>query len=85
MHTDFDLPIANILHTSCPHYYRYGQAGESEEQFADRMAKELDDLIQREGPETVAAFIAEPIMGAGGVIIPPKGYFAKIGKVLRQI
>ncbi len=84
VHTDFDLPIKNILHTSCPHYYRFGEAGETEEQFADRMAKDLEDLIHREGPETIAAFIAEPIMGAGGVIVPPKGYFAKIQKVLAK-
>jgi 4-aminobutyrate---pyruvate transaminase len=82
VHTDFDLPIKNIMHTSCPHYYRFGEAGETEEQFADRMAKDLDDLIQREGPDTIAAFIAEPVMGAGGVIVPPKGYFAKIQAVL---
>jgi 4-aminobutyrate--pyruvate transaminase len=84
VHNDFDLPIANVLHTSCPHYYRYGEAGETEDQFADRMAKDLDELIQKEGPETVAAFIAEPIMGAGGVIIPPANYFAKIGAVLAK-
>jgi 4-aminobutyrate--pyruvate transaminase len=84
VHADFDLPIANILHTSCPHYYRYAEAGESEDQFTDRMAKDLDDLIQREGPDTVAAFIAEPIMGAGGVIIPPASYFPKINAVLAR-
>lgn len=84
VHTDFDLPIANILHTSCPHYYRFGEAGESEDQFSDRMARDLDDLIQKEGPETVAAFIAEPIMGAGGVIIPPASYFPKINAVLAK-
>jgi len=80
--TDFDLPIKNVVFTSCPHYYRFGAAGESEDEFTDRMARELDELIQKEGPETVAAFIAEPIMGAGGVIIPPAKYFAKIQKVL---
>jgi 4-aminobutyrate--pyruvate transaminase len=84
VHADFDLPIAGILHTSCPHFYRFGEAGESEDAFTDRMAKDLDDLIHREGPETVAAFIAEPIMGAGGVIIPPKSYFPKINKVLAK-
>src|SRR5262245_15693017 len=84
VHSDFDLPIANILHTSCPHHYRFAEPGETEEQFAERLAKDLDDLIQREGPDTVAAFIAEPIMGAGGVIIPPEGYFAKINEVLAK-
>ena len=60
VHNDFDLPIANVLHTSCPHYYRYGQEGESEEQFAGRMAQDLEDMILREGPDTIAAFIGEP-------------------------
>jgi 4-aminobutyrate--pyruvate transaminase len=82
--TDFDLPIKNILHTSCPHYYRFGKDGESEEEFSTRMAKDLEEMIQREGPDTVAAFIAEPIMGAGGVIIPPRSYFPKINEVLSK-
>jgi 4-aminobutyrate--pyruvate transaminase len=77
-HIDFDLPIARVLHTSCPHHYRFAQDGESEDDFATRLAAELEELILREGPETVAAFIAEPVMGAGGVIIPPKSYFPKM-------
>ncbi len=81
-HIDFDLPIANILHTSCPHYYRFGQEGESEEDFATRMAQDLEEQILREGPDTVAAFIAEPMMGAGGAILPPNTYFEKIQAVL---
>jgi 4-aminobutyrate--pyruvate transaminase len=83
-HADFDLPIANILHTACPHHYRFAEAGESEEAFATRLAAELDEMIQREGPETVAAFIAEPVMGAGGVIVPPRTYFPKIQAVLER-
>jgi len=83
-HLDFDLPIANIRHADCPHFYRYGKAGESEEDFATRMAESLEAQILREGPDTVAAFIAEPIMGAGGVILPPKTYFAKIQAVLKK-
>jgi len=82
MHAGFDLPIQNIMHTGSPHYYHFGEEGESEEDFATRRANELDEMIQAEGPETVAAFVAEPIMGAGGVIMPPKGYFQKIQKVL---
>jgi 4-aminobutyrate--pyruvate transaminase len=82
VHTDFDLPIKNILHTSCPQYYRYGLDDETEDEFSSRMARDLDDLIQREGPETIAAFIAEPVMGAGGVIVPPASYFPKINEVL---
>src|SRR5437588_2068031 len=77
-HIDFDLPIARVLHTSCPHHYRFALAGESEEEFATRLAAELEELIVKEGPDTVAAFIAEPVMGAGGVIVPPRTYFPKI-------
>jgi 4-aminobutyrate---pyruvate transaminase len=82
-HLDFDLPIAGILHTGCPHHYRFAHAGEGEEDFARRLAGELDELIRKEGPDTVAAFIAEPVMGAGGVIVPPKTYFQEIMKVCR--
>ena len=83
-HADFDLPIANILHTSCPHHYRFGHEGENEEDFATRMAAELEQMIQDEGPDTVAAFIAEPVMGAGGVIVPPATYWQKIQAVLHK-
>jgi 4-aminobutyrate--pyruvate transaminase len=83
-HIDFDLPIQNILHTSCPHHYRFGMEGETEEEFATRLAHELEELILKEGPETVAAFIAEPVGGAGGVITPPKGYYEKIQPVLKR-
>ncbi|MDH3232238.1 MAG: aspartate aminotransferase family protein [Alphaproteobacteria bacterium] len=83
-HEDFDLPIAGILHTDCPHYYRFAEAGESEEDFATRCAESLRTMIEDEGPETVAAFIAEPIMGAGGVVVPPKTYFQKIQAVLKE-
>jgi 4-aminobutyrate--pyruvate transaminase len=80
-HADFDLPMPGVVHTGCPHHYRFAHEGESEEAFATRLATELEQLIEREGPETVAAFIAEPVMGAGGVIVPPKTYFEKIGAV----
>jgi 4-aminobutyrate--pyruvate transaminase len=83
-HLDFDLPIAGILHTSCPHHYRFALPGETEDQFAARLAADLEAMIVREGPETVAAFIAEPVMGAGGVIVPPKTYFARISEVCRR-
>jgi len=83
-HRDFDLPITNIIHTECPHWYRHGQPGETEEDFATRMAQSLEQLILREGADTVAAFIAEPLMGAGGVILPPATYFEKIQAVLKK-
>ena len=80
-HRDFDLPLPGFLHAGCPHHYRFAQDGESEEDFATRLAAELDALIVKEGPDTVAAFIAEPVMGAGGVIVPPRTYFEKIMSV----
>ena len=83
-HTDFDLPIARILHTDCPHYYRGAQPGESEETYAARLSDNLEQMILREGPDTVAAFFAEPVMGAGGVIVPPVTYFDRIQQVLRK-
>jgi 4-aminobutyrate---pyruvate transaminase len=83
-HRDFDLPIAQIRHADCPHHYRFSRPGESEEEFATRLADSLEAQILREDPETVAAFIAEPVMGAGGVIVPPRGYFQKIQKVLKK-
>ena len=83
-HKAFDLPVEGVLHTACPHYYRYGKPGESEEAFTDRMVGELKEMIQREGADTIAAFIAEPIMGTGGVFLPPKGYFEKVQAVLAE-
>jgi 4-aminobutyrate---pyruvate transaminase len=83
-HRDFDLPIDNIRHADCPHHYRFAKPGESEEAFATRLADSLEAQILREDPETVAAFIAEPVMGAGGVIVPPKTYFEKIQAVLKK-
>lgn len=83
-HMDFDLPIANIRHADCPHYYEFCLDGETEEDFASRLAVKLEQQILDEGPETVAAFIAEPIMGAGGVIMPPRTYFEKIQAVLKK-
>jgi len=84
-HLSFDLPIANILHTSTPHHWRDAEPGESEEQFSARLADDLDKLILAEGPETIAAFIGEPIMGAGGVVVPPAGYWEKIQAVFEPI
>lgn len=82
VHKEFDLPINNVLHTSRPHYYHDGKEGESEAEFTDRMVADLEQMIIDEGPDTVAAFFAEPIMGAGGVIMPPENYFPKIQAML---
>lgn len=83
-HTGFDLPLAGMLHVDCPHAYRGALPGESLEQYATRLAEQLDARVQAEGPDTVAAFIAEPVQGAGGVVIPPPTYFEKIQRVLRK-
>ncbi|MDH5490016.1 MAG: aminotransferase class III-fold pyridoxal phosphate-dependent enzyme, partial [Rhodospirillaceae bacterium] len=81
---DFDLPISGIIHTDCPHHYRFANDGETEEEFASRLADNLEKLILKEGPETIAAMFMEPVMGAGGVIVPPKTYFEKIQAVLNK-
>ncbi len=81
-HKSFDMPIDRILHTTCPHYWREGEDGETEEEFATRCANDLDAMIQEEGPDTIAAFFGEPVMGAGGVVVPPATYWEKIQAVL---
>jgi 4-aminobutyrate---pyruvate transaminase len=83
-HDKFGLPLEGVLHTDCPHHYRFAEPGESEERFASRLAENLEKLILAEGPETIGAFIAEPVMGAGGVLTPPATYFEKIQAVLRK-
>lgn len=81
-HRLFDLPLPGIVHVSDPNYFRNGLDGESREEFAERLVRELEDTIIREDPETIAAFIAEPISGAGGVSIPPQSYYAGVRAVL---
>jgi 4-aminobutyrate--pyruvate transaminase len=84
MHKHFDLPMPETIRVSCPHPYQFSQPGETADAFAERLARELEDTILREGPETVGAFIAEPVQGAGGVIIPPPRYFDLIQPILRK-
>jgi L-2,4-diaminobutyrate transaminase len=84
MHTLFDLPMGPVRHITCPHFYRQAPAGMSEREFSRHLAQELQQLIEREGPETIAAFFAEPVMGAGGLIPPPEGYFEEIVPILRR-
>jgi 4-aminobutyrate--pyruvate transaminase len=79
--TDFDLPIDRVIYTGCPHHYRFAEPGESEEDFATRLADEFNALIEAERPDTVAAFIAEPVMGAGGMIVPPPSFWPRIRAV----
>jgi len=83
-HKLFDVPLPPFLHTDAPYYYRGAEPRESEEDYATRLAAKLDLLIQSEGPDTVAAFIAEPLMGVGGVLLPPRTYFPKIQAVLAK-
>ena len=84
MQNDFDLPLDRMIQTDTPNYYRFCKTGETEEQFAARLADSLEQLILAEDPETIAAFIAEPVMGAGGVILLPATYFERIQKVLKK-
>lgn len=81
-HKDFDLPDASVLRTDCPHFYRYGEPGESEAEYTERLVNNLEQLIINNDPDTIAAMIAEPVMGAGGVIVPPVGYFEQVNEVL---
>ncbi len=84
MHKGWGEPLADVIHVRCPHLYRQGLPGESEEAFATRLAEELEQTILDAGPDTIGAFFAEPVMGTGGVILPPAGYFAKVQAVLRK-
>lgn len=86
MHTHFDIPVEalGILRTATPHFYHGQQGGESEAEFIARLMGDLRQLIEREGPETIAAFIAEPIGGAAGVVVAPDGYFPALAKVLAE-
>ena len=84
MHQHFDLPIDGVLRTGCPHPYQFAKDNESPEQFATRLADELEALILGEGPDTIGGFIAEPVQGAGGVIVPPPTYFEKIQHILKK-
>ena len=83
-HADFDLPLPAMLHTDCPHHWKFAEEGESEQDYASRIVRNLEEMIEREGPDTIAAFIAEPVMGAGGVLIPPATYFEKVQALLAK-
>jgi len=80
----FQLPLDGFIHADCPHYWKFAKENETEKEFTNRMAKNLEDLIQKEGPETIAAFVAEPVQGAGGVIPPSKNYFDLIQPILKK-
>lgn len=80
----FDVPTGGFIQADCPHYYRYGEKGESEEQFSERLAVNLEKTILANGPETIAAFFAEPVQGAGGILVPPATYFDRIQPILKK-
>ncbi|WP_095589262.1 aspartate aminotransferase family protein [Actibacterium ureilyticum] len=80
-HKDFDLPAIPVTHLTCPHYWKWAHEGETEAEFTARLLKELEDTILAEGPETIAAFIGEPVMGAGGVMTPPEGYWPGVAAI----
>ncbi len=81
-HALFDLPIDGVIHVSPPYAYREAEAEESDAEYAARLVREIEDIIEREGPETIAAFVAEPVMGVGGVLIPPADYFPQLRALL---
>lgn len=83
-HRDFDLPAIPVRHLTCPHFYRFGLEGETEEAFTKRLLAELEEVIAHEGAETIAAFIGEPLMSAGGVMPPPVGYWEGVEKICRK-
>ena len=82
--SEFGLPLDGFIHAACPHYWKNAQPEESEEAFTKRMGEDLESIIQKEGPDTIAGFFAEPVMGAGGVIPPSKGYFEIVQKILKK-
>lgn len=83
-HKEFDLPLPGVMHVTCPHFFSEGLPGESEAQFVDRLLAELEQLILQEGADTIAGFIAEPIQGAGGVLVPPQDYLPRVAQLLAQ-
>lgn len=86
MHSHFDLPAdaLGILRADCPHYFRSRLGEESEDEFVNRLLQNLERLIHEEGADTIAAFVAEPLMGAGGVIVPPQGYLPRVQALLKE-
>lgn len=83
-HKDFNLPLEDVIHTESPDYFRHALEGETELEFSKRRAKELEELVLQHGADTVGAFIAEPVLGAGGVVTPPEGYFHEIQKITKK-
>jgi len=83
-HREFPLPLDFVLRVECPHFYTRGKDGETEVEFCDRLIQEVADVIEKEGADNIAAFFAEPIHAAGGIIEPPVGYYPKLKALLKQ-
>ena len=83
-HKKFDLPLAQVIHTEAPYYFRRKDAAMSEEEFSADCAARLEAMILAEGPDSIAAFIGEPVLGTGGIVPPPAGYWAAIQAVLKK-
>ncbi|MBL4681555.1 MAG: aminotransferase class III-fold pyridoxal phosphate-dependent enzyme [Pseudomonadales bacterium] len=83
-HKDFPIPLDFVLRTDCPHYYSHGLPDETEEEFCDRLINNVAELIEKEGADNIAAFFAEPVMGAGGIIVPPEDYYPKLKRLLTR-
>ncbi len=83
-HKKFDLPLNNVIHTDAPFYFRRDDLDQTEEQFVAQCVKALEGQIEREGADTIAAFIGEPVLGTGGIVPPPAGYWAAIQAVLKK-
>ncbi|WP_192964692.1 aspartate aminotransferase family protein [Phycobacter azelaicus] len=83
-HKKFDLPLAQVVHTDAPYYFRREDQSQTEEQFVAHCVAELEALIEREGADTIAAFIGEPVLGTGGIVPPPAGYWRAIQAVLKK-
>ena len=83
-HKEFPIPLDFVVRVDCPHYYSQAIDDETEEQFCDRLINNIEAMSEREGADTLAAFFAEPIMGAGGIIVPPQDYYSRLGKLLKQ-
>ncbi|MFP6780772.1 MAG: aminotransferase [Gammaproteobacteria bacterium] len=84
VHAHMNLPLPGFIHLTTPHYYRDAEPGMSEADFVQHLVQELEQTIEREGADTIGAFIAEPVMGAGGVLVPPENYFPAMQKVLKE-
>jgi 4-aminobutyrate--pyruvate transaminase len=83
-HDRFNLPLPGFHHVTTPHFTRHARAGESEEAFSDRLVTDIEQLILAQGPDTIAAFFVEPVMGAGGIVVPPARYYERLQALLKQ-